>query len=107
MANGVKIIRSKRRFRCDISGCRTFTNLLITKRGDVSARPLHLCEDCIRSIYALIAPETVEEAPEPEEVAHAEPDTAPEPDHSEPERKTEPKAEPKPNKAKGGRKKSV
>ena len=105
MANGVKIIRSKRRFRCDISGCRTFTNLLITKRGDVSARPLHLCEDCIRSIYALIAPDTVAEAPEPEDVI--EPETTPEPEQPEPKQKTEPKAEPKPNKAKGGRKKSV
>ena len=33
------------------------TNNLVTKRNDVSARPIHLCEECIKGIYDLLTAE--------------------------------------------------
>lgn len=100
MAKGLHITRSKtRRFRCDIAGCRNFTTILVSKRGDVSARPLHLCEDCIRTMNVLLDAETIPEiAPETEAPVPVEPEP-----QSEPEPKREPKAESKPNRAKGGK----
>ena len=100
MAKGLHITRSKtRRFRCDIAGCRNFTTIFVSKRGDVSARPLHLCEDCIRTMNVLLDAETIPEADPVEETAVP---VEPEP-QSEPEPKREPKAESKPNRAKGGK----
>lgn len=51
----LKIVESRSRtFQCDISGCRNKTRYLITKRGDVLARPLHLCDECINGLYAIL-----------------------------------------------------
>ena len=109
MSKGVHLIRSKsRRFRCDLAGCRNFTNILVTKRGDVSARPIHLCEECITGIYDLLTAEQTSannEAVEQtkEEIVLPEIPVEPEQPHIKPE-----KSEAKPNKArKNPNKKSV
>ena len=91
-----------RSFQCDISGCRNRTTHLISKRGDVHSRPIHLCDECIRGIYALIGPESptipvVEAEPIPEPV-HLR-DGAGEADIVV-AKKQESKTESKPNKAK-------
>lgn len=89
-----------RSFQCDVAGCRNRTTHLISKRGDVSSRPLHLCDDCIRGLYALIEPESPTIPVDEEE-------PIPEPDHlrdggagENAVKKQEPKTESKPNKAK-------
>jgi len=103
MALGLHITRSKsRRYRCDISGCRNFTTIFVTRRGDISGRPLHLCEDCIRTAYALLEAEqspVIPEAEEPVTAVDLELPVAP----KETKAKTEPKKESKPNKAQGGK----
>lgn len=91
-----------RSFQCDISGCRNRTVHLIGKRSDVHSRPLHLCDECIRGIYALIGPESPT-IPVVEEEPIREPDHLPD-GAGEAEivvaKKQEPKTESKPNKAK-------
>ena len=99
------ITRSKsRRFRCDIAGCRNFTNIFVSKRRDLSARPLHLCESCIRGLNQLLDETAhVREIVPPDEIpteAEAEFLKAA---VSEPEPKRKPKSESKPNRAKGGK----
>ena len=42
-----------RAFQCDVAGCRNKTVYLITKRSDVCAHPVHLCQSCIDGIYRL------------------------------------------------------
>jgi len=91
-----------RSFQCDIAGCRNRTTHLISKRGDVSSRPIHLCDDCIRGLYALIEPESPT-IPVTDEEPIREPDHLPdgtmEAEITVP-KKQEPKSESKPNKAK-------
>ena len=89
-----------RSFQCDIAGCRNRTTHLISKRGDVSSRPLHLCDECIRGLYALIGPESPT-IPVDEEEPIREPDHLPDGAVEEiTVKKQEPKTESKPNKAK-------
>lgn len=40
-----------RTYQCDMAGCRNRTNLLWSKRGDISSRPMHICNDCIKEMY--------------------------------------------------------
>ena len=97
----VHLIRSKsRRFRCDLAGCRNFTNILVTKRGDVSARPIHLCEDCIKGIYSILTAEEPKDAPKEAEIVEAEIVEEEVPHIKPPE-----KSEAKPNKARKNPKK--
>lgn len=42
-----------RAFQCDVPGCRNKTVYLITKRSDVCAHPVHLCQSCIDGLYRL------------------------------------------------------
>lgn len=42
-----------RAFQCDVPGCRNKTVYLITKRSDVCAHPVHLCQSCIDGLYKL------------------------------------------------------
>lgn len=101
MALGMHITRSRnRRFRCDVSGCRNFTTIFVTRRGDISGRPLHLCEDCIKTAYALLEAEQSPAIPEVEEpVTEVDVELPVVPEKA----KTEPKKEAKPNKAQGGK----
>lgn len=112
MSMKLRIVDARSRsFQCDISGCRNRTTHLISKRQDVHSKPIHLCDDCIRGIYALIEPE-FPTIPVDDEEPIREPDHLPD-GGTEAEitlKKTEPKTESKPNKAKkapvktGGRK---
>lgn len=104
MSLKLHIVDAKSRsFQCDIAGCRNRTVHLISKRGDVHSRPIRLCDDCIRGMYALIGPEvptTPAETEEPPvETDHLPGGDAVEVKH-EPEPKKEAKGESKPNKAK-------
>lgn len=54
MAIKLRRRETRRTYQCDIAGCRNRTNYLISKREDVSSRPLHLCDECIRGLYAMI-----------------------------------------------------
>lgn len=103
MSMKLRIVDARSRsFQCDISGCRNRTTHLISKRQDVHSRPIHLCDDCIRGIYALIGPESPT-IPVVEEEPIREPDHLPD-GAGEAEivvsKKQEPKTESKPNKAK-------
>lgn len=40
-----------RTYQCDMPGCRNRTNILWSRRADVSSRPVHLCNDCIKGLY--------------------------------------------------------
>lgn len=99
MSMKLRIVDARSRsFQCDVSGCRNRTVHLISKRQDVHSKPIRLCDDCIRGIYALIGPETPT-IPVDDEEPIREPDHLPD-GGTEPEPKKEPKAESKPNKAK-------
>lgn len=57
MAIKLRRRETRRTYQCDIAGCRNRTNFLISKREDVSSRPLHLCDECIRGLYAMVCGE--------------------------------------------------
>lgn len=102
MATELHITRSRsRRYRCDIAGCRTFTNILVSKRGDLSSRPLHLCEDCIRGLNRILDEQksardvaTVEESV-PDPIPEPEPEAPKHEPESKPNRARKPGAAPK------------
>lgn len=99
MSMKLRIVDARSRsFQCDVSGCRNRTVHLISKRQDVHSKPIRLCDDCIRGIYALIGPESPT-IPVADEEPIREPDHLPD-GGTGPEPKNEPKAESKPNKAK-------
>lgn len=100
MSMKLHIVEARTRsFQCDVAGCRNRTTHLISKRGDVSSRPIHLCDDCIRGLFDLIEPESPT-------IPVTDDEPIPEPDHlrdggtGEVVKKQEPKTESKPNKAK-------
>lgn len=101
MATELHITRSRsRRYRCDIAGCRTFTNILVSKRGDLSSRPLHLCEDCIRGLNRILDEQrgvrdvATDAEPVPDPIPEPEPESKKEPE-SKPNRARKPGAAPK------------
>lgn len=54
MAIELRVRNSRSRaFQCDVAGCRNKTVYLITKRSDVCAHPVHLCQSCIDGLYRL------------------------------------------------------
>ena len=55
MSKELRIVKSRSRsFQCDIAGCRNKTTNLVSRRSDVVSRPLHLCDDCIDAMYAIV-----------------------------------------------------
>ena len=47
----LKYKKVNRTYQCDMAGCRNRTNLLWSRRGDISSRPLHVCNDCIKDMF--------------------------------------------------------
>ena len=47
----LKYKKVNRTYQCDMAGCRNRTNLLWSRRGDISSRPLHICNDCIKDMF--------------------------------------------------------
>lgn len=47
----LKYKKVNRTYQCDMAGCRNRTNLLWSRRGDISSRPMHICNDCIKEMF--------------------------------------------------------
>lgn len=74
----LRIKSTSRRYRCEVPGCGTLTHNLVAKRDDVMMKPMHICDDCINGLYAILHP--AEDAPaeaEPVSLEVAEPEAEP------------------------------